>query len=307
MYLSYSILNLTYFPRGNYMDCQLQKLDKFINIEGLYTFFYFEHDTNYFFPGEQHNFWEMVYVDRGEISAVEENTGYLVQQGELIFHKPNAFHTLASSPKEPHNILVVTFATQSPAMDFFKNKVFTLNHKQKKILSLILEEMRNALTSGTLDNKKGYNGQICDIASYQLGIAHLEHLLIELLRDNSVIERNENERKIARKNIENALVDSIKNHLQENIYNNIQLQEICSHYNLSKSYICEAFHKETGRSVIDYYIDLKIKEAKYLIRKGSLNFTQISEKLGYASIHHFSRSFKTKTGMSPSTYEKSIR
>ena len=128
-----------------------------------------------------------------------------------------------------------------------------------------------------------------------------------MVRENNTNIRSENERKIARKNIENALVDSIKAYLQENVYNNIHLQEICSHYNLSKSYICEAFHNETGRSVMDYYIDLKIKEAKYMIRKGSLNFTQISEKLGYASIHHFSRSFKTKTGMSPSTYEKTIR
>lgn len=289
------------------MNYECLKLDKFIHISGLYTFFYFEHSSNYFFPGEQHDFWELVYVDRGTISAVADNSGYILEQGEIIFHKPNEFHTLASSPNEPHNILVTTFATDSPAMDFFKNKIFTLNSKQKKILSLILEEMRKAFANGRLDNKINDNTQLLDNASYQLGIAHLEHLLIELLRENNFNKRNEDERKMARKNIENALVDSIKSYLQENIYNNIHLQEICSHYNLSKSYICEAFHNETGRSVIDYYIDLKIKEAKYLIRKGALNFTQISEKLGYASIHHFSRSFKTKTGMSPSTYEKTIR
>lgn len=307
MYLPYCILNLTYLPRGLFMNRKLMELDKFIHIKGLYTFFYFEHSANYFFPGEQHDFWELVYVDRGKISAVEENAGYLLQQGEIIFHKPNAFHSLASSPKEPHNILVTTFETHSPAMEFFKNKIFTLNNKQKKILSLMLEEMKNAFTNGVLDDKFKSEEQLLDSASYQLVIGHLEHLLIELLRENSVIERTENERKIARKNIENALVDSIKSFLQENIYNNIHLQEICDHYNLSKSYICEAFHNETGHSVIDYYIGLKIVEAKHLIRKGDMNFTQIAEKLGYASIHHFSRSFKSKTGMSPSTYVKTVK
>lgn len=289
------------------MNYKCLELEKYIHISGLYTFFYFEHSSNYFFPGEQHDFWELVYVDSGKISAVADNFGYILEQGEMIFHKPNEFHTLASSPNEPHNILVTTFETHSPAMDFFKNKIFTLNLKQKKILSLMLEEMRKAFADGKLDNKINDETQLLDRTSYQLGIGHLEHLLIELLRENNINIRSENERKIARKNIENALVDSIKTYLQENVYNNIHLQEICSHYNLSKSYICETFHNETGRSVIDYYIDLKIKEAKYLIRKGSLNFTQISEKLGYASIHHFSRSFKTKTGMSPSTYEKTIR
>ena len=57
---------------------------------------------------------------------------------------------------------------------------------------------------------------------------------------------------------------------------------------------------------MDYFIDIKIMEAKRLIRLGELNFTQIAEKLGYTSIHHFSRSFKGKTRMSPGAYEKSI-
>jgi len=283
------------------------ELEKFIHISGLYTFFYFEHSSNYFFPGESHEFWELVYVDRGSISVVADNSAYLLKQGEVIFHKPNEFHTLASSPDEPHNILVTTFETNSPAMDFFKNKIFTLNSGHKKLLSYTLEEMNKAFFNGILDNKLNNEAQLLDPAAYQLGISHLEHFLIDLLRDNSVIKHNENEKRLARKNVENVLVDSIKAYLQSNVCNNVSLSEVCSHYNLSKSYICEVFHNETGRSLIDYYIDLKIAEAKYFIRKGEMNFTQISEKLGYSCIHHFSRSFKSRTGMSPSTYQKTVR
>ena len=160
------------------MNYKCLESEKYIHIKGLYTFFYFEHGSNYFFPGEQHDFWELVYVDSGKISAVADNFGYIVEQGEIIFHKPNEFHTLASSPNEPHNILVTTFETNSPAMDFFKNKIFTLNSKQKKILSLMLEEMKKAFLDGRLDNKIHDEAQLLDKASYQLGIGHLEHLLI---------------------------------------------------------------------------------------------------------------------------------
>ena len=38
-----------------------------------------------------------------------------------------------------------------------------------------------------------------------------------------------------------------------------------------------------------------------------MNFTQISEKLGYTSIHYFSRQFKKVTGMTPSEYASSIK
>ena len=288
------------------MDIQMVPIQKLIHISGLYSFYYFEHDTNFYFPGEQHDFWELVYVDSGEISVIAENNGYLLRQGELIFHKPNEFHALASTPKEPHNVIVMTFETGSPAINFFRNKIFTLNSKQRKILSLLLEEVKRAFSSGFVANQNVLLQPVSDTGAFQLVAASLEYLLIELLRDNSINKRNRQESHIARKNVENVLVDSIKTYLKENLYRNLSLSDICEHYNMSKSYICQIFHSESGGGLIDYYIDLKIQEAKYLIRKGEMNFTQISEKLGYASIHHFSRSFKSKVGMSPSAYEKAV-
>ena len=52
---------------------------------------------------------------------------------------------------------------------------------------------------------------------------------------------------------------------------------------------------------------LKINAAKELIRTNRMNFTQIAEHLGYASIHYFSRQFKKVTGMTPSEYASSIK
>jgi AraC-like DNA-binding protein len=104
----------------------------------------------------------------------------------------------------------------------------------------------------------------------------------------------------------NKAVFQIKTFLQENIYGELCLQDICAHFNLSKSCICNAFREETGKGIIEYYIDLKIQEAKGLIQKGDMNLSQIAEALGYMSIHHFSRSFKNRTGMSPSTYKKTL-
>ena len=50
-----------------------------------------------------------------------------------------------------------------------------------------------------------------------------------------------------------------------------------------------------------------IEEAKQMIRQEQANFTEISDALGYTSIHYFSRQFKTFTGMSPSEYALSIK
>lgn len=126
---------------------KLLKLDKEISISGIYTFYYLEHSKNYYYVGEKHNFWELVYVDSGEISAIADSNGYILSQGDIIFHKPMEFHGVAAVNNKPHNVLVITFETDSPAMDFFSNKIFTVNPTQKKLLNLILKEFRNAFGS----------------------------------------------------------------------------------------------------------------------------------------------------------------
>ena len=67
------------------------------------------------------------------------------------------------------------------------------------------------------------------------------------------------------------------------------------------------FQKKTSLGVIEYFSRMKINAAKEMIRTGRMNFTQISETLGYTSIHYFSRQFKKIAGMTPSEYASSIK
>lgn len=64
--------------------------------------------------------------------------------------------------------------------------------------------------------------------------------------------------------------------------------------------------QRTGTSPVDYWISLKIRQAKRLLREDRWNVTQIAGILGYSSIHHFTRMFKRSTGMSPSAYKSSV-
>ena len=57
---------------------------------------------------------------------------------------------------------------------------------------------------------------------------------------------------------------------------------------------------------MSYFISLKIDTAKAMIRDTDLNFTQISEKLGFSTVHYFSKLFKDRVGVSPSKYAKSV-
>ena len=58
---------------------------------------------------------------------------------------------------------------------------------------------------------------------------------------------------------------------------------------------------------MEYFSRMKIKAARHMIREGRLNFTQISETLGFQSVHYFSRRFRSICGMSPSEYADSVK
>ena len=283
------------------------ELNKEIHIDGLHSFFYSEHSKDFYYVGEKHDTWELVYVDSGEIHAVADNNQYVLSQGNVIFHKPMEFHGMTAVNGKPHNVLVSAFMCSSPAMEFFSEKIFDLNIKQKKILSSFLDEARSVLGNRFDAHSNSISFSEEQKLTYQIAVGILERFLLELMREGISVSNAEKEDNIAKKNVENALVYSIKIYIEKNIYNSITLDDICKHFNMSKSYICQIFKDETGSSVIDYYITKKITKAKFMIRQGNLNFTQIAERLGYKSLQHFTRSFKSKEKMSPGQYEKSIK
>ncbi|MGI5899227.1 MAG: helix-turn-helix domain-containing protein [Christensenellales bacterium] len=292
------------------MNYKLLTFKKDIEVLGLYTMYYSEHDKSFYFGGERHNFWEMVYVDSGEISVVAENTGYMVRQGEVIFHKPMEFHTLASNQKDPNSVVIISFEAAGDGMRFFENRILAVDGRQMKILSQLLEEIRHSfgVSTGISLYPQRLNEKSAEPCAQQMVINYMEQFLVSLLRSNRENEgRSVRKSTGAKKNVEEAVVQAVREYLSQQIYLRLTLCEVARHFHMGKSYLSEMFKAVTGKSVMEYYLNLKMDEAKRLLRGGELNITQIAEKLCYANVHNFSRVFKAKTGRSPSAYRKSVR
>ncbi|MEG0770708.1 MAG: AraC family transcriptional regulator [Clostridia bacterium] len=285
------------------------KLEEKISIKKLYTIHYFEYSKNYVFTGEAHNFWEMMFVDKGEVIVTAKDKTYKLKTGEMIFHEPNEFHNISSNGDVAPNIAIVSFECGSKAMKFFKDKVINLSSFEKQILSNILREARKAFSSALNDTylvqiKKR---QIAPFGACQLIKINLESLLINLIRRGESEELQEKiETQLLIKKSAKDLTEQIINFLEENLYNRIDFNDICNYTHRSGTTIKQIFKANKNMGVIDYYNDLKINEAKRLIRETSLNFTQIASKLSFTSVHYFSKNFKIKTGMTPSQYNNSI-
>ena len=278
-----------------------------IEITGFKSIYYFEHGKEFYHAPEQHDFWEIVYVDKGEIIAITDGLGQTLTAGQAIFHCPNDVHSHISNKKVANNMFVVTFFTNSPAMSFFYKKTFDLDDNQKRLLSLFLKEAKNALgeVQGDYKNRRALDFGKELFGSTQLMASYLEEFLIKLIRsgtNGSAILENEEAKRIG----ENSTVLLIKEYLNGMVYEKITLTDICSHFFMGKSKLSYIFKENTGKSVMLYFNAAKIEEAKKLLREGNMSVSEIADALKYSGIHSFTRAFKNATGFSPTAYVRSI-
>ena len=74
-----------------------------------------------------------------------------------------------------------------------------------------------------------------------------------------------------------------------------------------RSRLTALFQQRLSITPAEYIRRVKLEESKQLIRAGEMNVSEIAAHLNYSSVQQFSRQFKSKFGISPNEFAKSIR
>lgn len=273
-----------------------------IQVREIYTVHYFEYAGSYAFSGESHNFWELLYVDRGTLRVTAGSQVQELSRGQIIFHAPGEFHALSATGVAP-DLVVVSFGCDSPDMDFFQGLVTTAGEVERALLARIVEESTAAFST-PLDNpatKVLQRREQPPFGGEQLVCSALEELLIRLIR------RRQQPVPPLHAPGEDESLKRVASYMEEHLDRPLTLEQICRDNLIGRSQLQKLFHAHTGGGVMEYFGNLKIQAARRMIREGRLNFTQIAARLGFQSVHYFSRRFRKVTGMSPSEYARSVK
>ncbi|MFM8321547.1 MAG: response regulator [Chloroflexota bacterium] len=84
----------------------------------------------------------------------------------------------------------------------------------------------------------------------------------------------------------------------------ISLQDVADAVCLSKSYLAAQFREMLGVSYVKYLTQLRIDEARRLLRTTDLSIAAIAEKVGYPNLTNFYRHFQNLEGKTPSAYRQ---
>ena len=263
--------------------------DRKLRVEGIHTFFYQEKEQGFLFSGESHPILELTYVDQGSMHSVVEGQDILLKQGDLVIYGANQWHMQYADIGVAPRFVTITFDISAGDLTPLLNRKFTAPQHTVALLQQMLQEQEKM-----------------DAFSSNIILSRLELLLLLLLRE----DKEPRAGKLQTSNAvhsENEIIRQAQQYISSHIREKLSVPLVARQVDVSPSYLTALFHKNLQISPGEYIRRTKLQESKQMIRENNLNFTEIAAELQYSTVHHFSRQFKEKFGITPTEYAKSVR
>ncbi|MBR4989671.1 MAG: helix-turn-helix domain-containing protein [Oscillospiraceae bacterium] len=263
--------------------------DRKLRVEGIHTFFYQEKEQGFLFSGEAHPILELTYVDQGSMHSVVEGQDILLKQGDLVIYGANQWHMQYADIGVAPRFVTITFDISAGDLTPLLNRKFTAPQHTVALLQQMLQEQEKM-----------------DAFSSNIILSRLELLLLLLLRE----DKEPRAGKLQTSNAvhsENEIIRQAQQYISSHIREKLSVPLVARQVDVSPSYLTALFHKNLQISPGEYIRRTKLQESKQMIRENNLNFTEIAAELQYSTVHHFSRQFKEKFGITPTEYAKSVR
>ena len=280
------------------MEYQRTEFERILNTETIISLHYFPYTKDFSFPGETHDFWELILVESGEVTVFDRKS-VVVKAGEGFLHAPNHYHNIRSNGVFS-NITIFTFDCDAKALYGCASK-FQVTPLMKTMARVIMEEMKNSL-SGPLDllyqERLNFRKDV-PLGARQMIRSALEMILLDLLRrhDGKPLAQKTNR----------TLADQIAEVLRSNVDKKITLEELSRLLGYCQTHLKRVFRSEYGTSIGQYFLLLKTTEAKKLLSTREYTVTQTAEALGFSNVQYFSAFFRAHTNMTPTQYLSACR
>jgi AraC-like DNA-binding protein len=107
-------------------------------------------------------------------------------------------------------------------------------------------------------------------------------------------------------NAEPPMITRAKEYIKQNHAEDLSLGRVAKAVNTSTFYFCKMFKKGTGLNFTEYVSRLRIENAKNLLLNPNLRISEIAYQVGFQSLTHFNRVFKSIVGESPTNYRAKV-
>lgn len=293
----------------NLSDYHYIPLQKTFCVPAIISAYYwrpYPHPAN--FKWEEYPFGQIVF-------NIDSNGTYETEAGQMPFlpgmmvYRPPYQKSLVKFDGKTPSFALISFQCDSPALSTFPKEPFALyGQEHSSLLDLIQTTTRICKTTLYKENLLGMEADpatppaVLDFIGTSLE-RFLSMVYCRLTGVSTVLDESQKSNKFLDETI---FVSRVKDFLQLHLFGNLSIGDLCANFGVSETTLMKYFKKNTNQTVMEYYTNLKIEEAKSLMVSTPKNFTQISCELGFNSANYFTKVFKAKTGYTPSEYSRMV-
>ena len=281
------------------MEYVVKRLTDEFNITGIVNLHFFKFQASFSTSEEKHPFYELVFVNSGELGIKSEDYTGILKKNEMLIHRCNTIHSLTCSEKGLPEVIIIGFECNSKEIDRFSSAPVTLRDSNVRKLAEIVKEGRNVFMPPydvPVYNMKKKREQ--RYGSEQMLKILLEYFLIRLLRENTFPDGIDDGAESP------ALINEIVAYMNDNYREKITIDELAFLFKTNRATLCKSFKEATGYTLIEFINNKKFESAKSKIVNTGDTFTKIAADLNFESIHYFTRFFKKMAGVTPKEYRR---
>ena len=232
-----------------------------------------------------HHFTELFYVVSGKGNFCLKNETYPISSNDLIIVPSNTEHTERSYNASPLEYIVLGIEGITFMDSETSGSRIIYNYTEKKELLNLLDLMLKEVQS----KPPGYH-LVCQNL--------LDVLLIQIIRRQKLVPATISSTKMNRE------CGQIKQYLDSNYADNINLDTLASMAHMNKYYLVHAFTRYAGMSPINYLNARRLETSKELLTSTDFSISQIATSVGFSSQSYFSQVFRKEMNMTPNEYRK---
>jgi len=256
-----------------------------------------------------HDYLELAFMYRGTGVFHVENKDYPVEPGDLFVLDNTVFHSLES--KDPAQLKVVTvyfwpelvYRPGGQALDFeylrpFFDKRIAGSHRipahdhQNEPIVELLWQIYLELRDENEFHQLAVKNRLCEI----------------LLRLRRHYEKQETTAKNHKENrVDFERLRKIFQFLQNHYHEKLRLQQVAQLAAMSPHYFCKFFKRNTGQTLTEFLLRMRVDKAKELLLQTQKTVTEIAFEVGFENHSYFDRVFKRLTQCSPMAFRKENR
>lgn len=229
-----------------------------------------------------HPFCHLLFVSEGEVLFSAGNEKRNLSSGQLVLVPKDICHAYRNEQAEICQYLEIKFVPDHVTEEFLRNSgiIWSEDPLAGELMKRITSEYDQKGAASEAATKAYFNALLWIIT---------EETRLPSLRESRHFDTS------GTSELSRRIIGVLEEHYSENL----SLDRLAEELGYNKTYLCKAFHNDTGKTIVDCLNMIRIRCAAEMLTYSDQSLSHVSAACGFASVSNFNRVFHKYVGITP--------